>query len=96
MGDFEKTLSESLHRVLIELFGATAGAAVETRLDPNLASSDPEAYASNLQSLVGANPADVIIRRMEDAICVKFGVAKRRWQSFSECIEAARRQTQNI
>ena len=80
----------------MDLCGAVAGAALETHLDPSLAGSEPAAYASKLELLVGTNPADVILRRMEDAICVKFGVAKRTWQSFSECIEAARRETQNI
>jgi hypothetical protein len=90
MVEFEETLAQTIHRILFELFGATAGAALETRLNPSLANSDPMAYASMLESLVGTNPADVILRRMEDAICVKFGLGKRKWQSFSECVEAAR------
>jgi hypothetical protein len=96
MGDFEKTLSETIHRVLINLFGAVAGAAVEARLDPSLAGGDPTAYATKLESLVGTNPADVILRRMEEAICMKFGLAKRTWRSLSECVEAARGETHNI
>jgi len=88
--ELEKLLNDVVTRCFSTIFGPRAAKAINSYLNPSLATKDSDEYSSRLRRLAGENSSNVILRKIEDTLCEEIGLEKRDWKNLAECIEAVK------
>lgn len=74
--DFGSLFTNTVLDCLSELLGPTAAQAFNFYIDPKLASENPSAYVSKLQSFIGQAASEIILRNIANSLSDQLGLER--------------------